>query len=58
MLFWLLGEGDESIEASYTTGFVVDKRHGVVSLNQDVTTKLEPVVAEALFVNHEAIPGV
>jgi hypothetical protein len=48
----------ESIEASYSTGFVFDKRHGIVSLNRDVATKLEPVVAEALSVNREEIPGV
>uniref|UniRef100_A0A2N9H7I5 Uncharacterized protein n=1 Tax=Fagus sylvatica TaxID=28930 RepID=A0A2N9H7I5_FAGSY len=44
--------------ATPPASFVVDKCHGIISLNRDVTTKLEPVVAEALFVNREAIPGV
>ena len=48
----------ESIEASYSTAFVFDKRHGIVSLNRDVATKLEPVVVKALSVNGEEIPGV
>ena len=48
----------ESIEASYSTSFVFDKRNGIVSLNRDVATKLEPVVAKALSVNCEEIPGV
>ncbi|GMY05805.1 Protease Do-like 7 [Fagus crenata] len=48
----------ESIKASYSTGFVFDKRHDIVSLNRDVVTKLELVVAEALSVNRVEIPGV
>ncbi|XP_065849796.1 protease Do-like 7 isoform X2 [Euphorbia lathyris] len=41
--------------ASYATGFVVDKRRGIILTNRHVV-KPGPVVAEAMFVNREEIP--
>ncbi|KAL5811752.1 hypothetical protein ACOSQ3_026702 [Xanthoceras sorbifolium] len=45
----------ESAAASYATGFVVDKRLGIILTNRHVV-KPGPVVAEAMFVNREEIP--
>ncbi|KAL2499493.1 Protease Do-like 7 [Abeliophyllum distichum] len=45
----------ESAGASYATGFVVDKRRGIILTNRHVV-KPGPVVAEAMFVNREEIP--
>ncbi|XP_062150732.1 protease Do-like 7 [Alnus glutinosa] len=45
----------ESAGASYATGFVVDKRRGIILTNRHVV-KPGPVVAEATFVNREEIP--
>ncbi|EXC20662.1 hypothetical protein L484_027221 [Morus notabilis] len=45
----------ESAAASYATGFVVDKRRGIILTNRHVV-KPGPVVAEAMFVNREEIP--
>ncbi|XP_051117293.1 protease Do-like 7 isoform X2 [Andrographis paniculata] len=45
----------ESASASYATGFVVDKRRGIILTNRHVV-KPGPVVAEAMFVNREEIP--
>ncbi|KAB1211283.1 Protease Do-like 7 [Morella rubra] len=43
-----------SAGASYATGFVVDKRRGIILSNRHVV-KTGPVVAEAMFVNREEI---
>ncbi|XP_027077615.1 protease Do-like 7 [Coffea arabica] len=45
----------ESAGASYATGFIVDKRRGIILTNRHVV-KPGPVVAEAMFVNREEIP--
>ncbi|KAI7758149.1 hypothetical protein M8C21_010596 [Ambrosia artemisiifolia] len=45
----------ESAAASYATGFVVDKRRGIILTNRHVV-KPGPVVAEAMFVNREEVP--
>ncbi|KAF5747459.1 DegP protease 7 isoform 1 [Tripterygium wilfordii] len=45
----------EPAGASYATGFVVDKRRGIILTNRHVV-KPGPVVAEAMFVNREEIP--
>lgn len=45
----------ESAGASYATGFVVDKRRGIILTNRHVV-KPGPVVAEAMFLNREEIP--
>ncbi|KAJ4974397.1 hypothetical protein NE237_007571 [Protea cynaroides] len=45
----------EAAGASYATGFVVDKRRGLILTNRHVV-KPGPVVAEAMFVNREEIP--
>ncbi|XP_062107572.1 protease Do-like 7 isoform X2 [Humulus lupulus] len=45
----------EAAGASYATGFVVDKRRGIILTNRHVV-KSGPVVAEAMFVNREEIP--
>ncbi|CAN6889015.1 unnamed protein product [Brassica oleracea] len=45
----------ESAGASYATGFIVDKRRGIILTNRHVV-KPGPVVAEATFVNREEIP--
>ncbi|XP_010558675.1 PREDICTED: protease Do-like 7 [Tarenaya hassleriana] len=45
----------EAASASYATGFVVDKRRGIILTNRHVV-KPGPVVAEAMFVNREEIP--
>lgn len=45
----------EAAGASYATGFVVDKRHGIILTNRHVV-KPGPVVAEAMFVNREEVP--
>ncbi|KAL0450065.1 UNVERIFIED_CONTAM: Protease Do-like 7 [Sesamum latifolium] len=45
----------ESAGVSYATGFVVDKRRGIILTNRHVV-KPGPVIAEALFVNREEIP--
>lgn len=45
----------ESAGASYATGFVVDKRRGIILTNRHVV-KAGPVVAEAMFLNREEIP--
>lgn len=45
----------ESAAAGYATGFVVDKRRGIILTNRHVV-KPGPVVAEAMFVNREEIP--
>lgn len=45
----------EAASASYATGFVVDKRRGIILTNRHVV-KPGPVVAEATFVNREEIP--
>ncbi|XP_073000222.1 protease Do-like 7 isoform X2 [Typha latifolia] len=45
----------EPAGASYATGFVVDKGHGIILTNRHVV-KPGPVVAEAMFVNREEIP--
>ncbi|CAF1940779.1 BnaC05g47830D [Brassica napus] len=45
----------ESASASYATGFIVDKRRGIILTNRHVV-KPGPVVAEATFVNREEIP--
>ncbi|XP_021604156.1 protease Do-like 7 [Manihot esculenta] len=45
----------ESAGVSYATGFVVDKRRGIILTNRHVV-KPGPVVAEAMFLNREEIP--
>ncbi|KAL5076869.1 hypothetical protein RYX36_015853 [Vicia faba] len=45
----------ESASASYATGFVVDKRRGIILTNRHVV-KPGPVVAEAMFLNREEVP--
>ncbi|KAM5574303.1 protease Do-like 7 [Rosa sericea] len=45
----------EAAGASYATGFVVDKRRGIILTNRHVV-KSGPVVAEAMFVNREEVP--
>ncbi|XP_020414945.1 protease Do-like 7 isoform X1 [Prunus persica] len=45
----------EAAGASYATGFVVDKRRGIILTNRHVV-KPGPVVAEAMFVNREEVP--
>ncbi|KAG4975124.1 hypothetical protein JHK87_031945 [Glycine soja] len=45
----------ESAAASYATGFVVDKRRGIILTNRHVV-KPGPVVAEAMFLNREEVP--
>uniref|UniRef100_A0A2P2M3A6 Protein binding protein n=1 Tax=Rhizophora mucronata TaxID=61149 RepID=A0A2P2M3A6_RHIMU len=45
----------ESAGASYATGFVVDKRRGIILTNRHVV-KPGPVIAEAMFLNREEIP--
>ncbi|KAE9466696.1 hypothetical protein C3L33_01364, partial [Rhododendron williamsianum] len=45
----------EAAGASYATGFVVDKRRGIIITNRHVV-KPGPVVAEAMFVNREEVP--
>ncbi|PWA99684.1 protease Do-like 7 [Artemisia annua] len=45
----------EYADASQATGFVVDKRHGIILTNRHVVSP-GPVVAEAVFVNREEIP--
>ncbi|XP_076901574.1 protease Do-like 7 isoform X1 [Bidens hawaiensis] len=45
----------ESAGASHATGFVVDKRRGIIVTNRHVV-KPGPVTAEAMFVNREEIP--
>nr|XP_043614724.1 protease Do-like 7 isoform X1 [Erigeron canadensis] len=45
----------ESAGSSHATGFVVDKRRGIILTNRHVV-KPGPVVAEAMFVNREEIP--
>ncbi|OVA11903.1 PDZ domain [Macleaya cordata] len=45
----------ESAGASYATGFVVDRKRGIILTNRHVV-KPGPVVAEAMFVNREEIP--
>ncbi|KAK9700240.1 hypothetical protein RND81_08G225800 [Saponaria officinalis] len=45
----------QSADASYATGFVVDKCRGIILTNRHVV-KPGPVVAEAMFLNREEIP--
>ncbi|KAK1433205.1 hypothetical protein QVD17_10113 [Tagetes erecta] len=45
----------ESASSSSATGFVVDKRRGIILTNRHVV-KPGPVTAEAMFVNREEIP--
>ncbi|KAI4388932.1 hypothetical protein MLD38_001218 [Melastoma candidum] len=45
----------EPAGAGHATGFVVDKRRGIILTNRHVV-KAGPVVAEAMFVNREEIP--
>ncbi|CAM6099321.1 unnamed protein product [Calypogeia fissa] len=45
----------ESAGAHYATGFVVDKRRGILLTNRHVV-RPGPVVAEAVFLNREEIP--
>ncbi|XP_027334945.1 protease Do-like 7 isoform X4 [Abrus precatorius] len=45
----------ESAAASYATGFIVDKRRGIILTNRHVV-KPGPVVAEAMFLNREEVP--
>ncbi|XAR71408.1 HtrA2 peptidase [Bertholletia excelsa] len=45
----------ESAGASYATGFIVDKKRGIILTNRHVVMP-GPVVAEATFVNREEIP--
>ncbi|XP_004300013.1 PREDICTED: protease Do-like 7 isoform X2 [Fragaria vesca subsp. vesca] len=45
----------EAAGASYATGFVIDKRRGIILTNRHVV-KPGPVVAEAMFVNREEVP--
>jgi S1-C subfamily serine protease len=45
----------ESASASSATGFVVDKRRGIILTNRHVV-KPGPVVAEAMFLNREEVP--
>ncbi|XP_057752867.1 protease Do-like 7 isoform X1 [Arachis stenosperma] len=45
----------ESAGASYATGFIVDKRRGIILTNRHVV-KPGPVVAEAMFLNREEVP--
>ncbi|KAL8123930.1 hypothetical protein AgCh_011801 [Apium graveolens] len=45
----------EPAGAGYATGFVVDKRNGIILTNRHVV-KPGPVVAEAMFVNREEVP--
>nr|XP_016503331.1 PREDICTED: protease Do-like 7 [Nicotiana tabacum] len=45
----------ESAGVSSATGFVVDKRRGIILTNRHVV-KPGPVVTEAMFVNREEIP--
>ncbi|KAJ0463435.1 putative peptidase S1, PA clan [Helianthus annuus] len=44
----------ESTGASHATGFVVDKRRGIILTNRHVV-KPGPVTAKAMFVNREEI---
>ncbi|KAJ8761730.1 hypothetical protein K2173_004539 [Erythroxylum novogranatense] len=45
----------EPAGASHATGFVVDKRRGIILTNRHVV-KPGPVVAEAMFLNREEVP--
>ncbi|XP_058185351.1 protease Do-like 7 isoform X2 [Rhododendron vialii] len=45
----------ESAGSGYATGFVVDKKRGIILTNRHVV-KTGPVVAEAMFLNREEIP--
>ncbi|KAE9598793.1 putative htrA2 peptidase [Lupinus albus] len=45
----------ESAGASSATGFIVDKRRGIILTNRHVV-KPGPVVAEAMFLNREEVP--
>ncbi|KAJ7960112.1 protease Do-like 7 [Quillaja saponaria] len=45
----------EAAGSSYATGFVVDKRRGIILTNRHVV-KAGPVVAEAMFLNREEVP--
>ncbi|CAH9066987.1 unnamed protein product [Cuscuta europaea] len=45
----------ESAGSSIATGFVVDKRRGIILTNRHVVSP-GPVVAEAMFMNNEEIP--
>ncbi|XP_071742671.1 protease Do-like 7 [Rutidosis leptorrhynchoides] len=45
----------ESASSGFATGFVVDKKRGIILTNRHVV-KPGPVVAEAMFVNREEIP--
>ncbi|CAK9182062.1 unnamed protein product [Ilex paraguariensis] len=45
----------ESAGAGSATGFVVDKRRGIILTNRHVV-KPGPVVAEAMFLNRDEIP--
>ena len=45
----------ESAGSSYATGFVVDKRLGIILTNRHVL-RPGPVVAEAVFQNREEVP--
>ncbi|KAL6954613.1 Protease Do-like 7 [Sarracenia purpurea var. burkii] len=45
----------ESAGSGYATGFVVDKRRGIILTNRHVV-KPGPIVGEAMFLNREEIP--
>ncbi|KAJ0753926.1 putative htrA2 peptidase [Helianthus annuus] len=45
----------QSATSGHATGFVVDKRRGIILTNRHVV-KPGPVIAEAMFVNREEIP--
>ncbi|CAI5938944.1 unnamed protein product [Closterium sp. NIES-64] len=45
----------ESANSSYATGFIVDRRRGIILTNRHVV-KPGPVVAEAMFLNREEVP--
>ncbi|KAL2612339.1 hypothetical protein R1flu_024031 [Riccia fluitans] len=45
----------DSAGSSYATGFIVDKRRGIILTNRHVV-RPGPIVAEAMFLNREEIP--
>eukprot|EP00200_Dunaliella_tertiolecta_P008556 CAMPEP_0202391600 /NCGR_PEP_ID=MMETSP1127-20130417/91921_1 /ASSEMBLY_ACC=CAM_ASM_000462 /TAXON_ID=3047 /ORGANISM="Dunaliella tertiolecta, Strain CCMP1320" /LENGTH=1117 /DNA_ID=CAMNT_0048994043 /DNA_START=31 /DNA_END=3384 /DNA_ORIENTATION=+ len=45
----------EPASSSYATGFIVDRRRGIILTNRHVVTP-GPIVAEAIFLNREELP--
>ncbi|KAK9816755.1 hypothetical protein WJX72_004724 [[Myrmecia] bisecta] len=45
----------EAAGSSYATGFIVDKKRGLILTNRHVVTP-GPITAEAIFLNHEEVP--